>query len=129
MSEERGGGERPAQARTVWSKLTHSTLTEHAKPTASLPATRCCPVIHLRSKSSPAQRQCAAEQSGRDVYIATGVLCVSNYRSTLSHSDAFILTVLSKQRQPFLVRIVFHLLRSGHVYWNDIKPPVEYAFD
>lgn len=30
-----------------------------------------------------AQRQRAAKLSGRDVYIATGVLCVSSYRSAL----------------------------------------------
>ena len=129
MRVGRGGGERPAQAWIVWSKLTHSTLTEHAKPTASLPETRCCPVIHLSSKSSAAQRQFATKQSGRDVYIATGVLCMSNYRSTLPHSDAFILTMLSKQRQPFLAWLVFYLLKWGHVYCYFFLPLVEYAFD
>lgn len=57
-------------------------------------------VIHARSWISAAQRQCAARQSGWDVYIATGVPCVSNYRSALPHGETFILTVLSRRRQP-----------------------------
>lgn len=65
-----------------------------------LPCDSCKePEQRSAAQRSAAQRQCAATLSGWDVYIATGVLSLSNYRSTLPHGEAFILTVLSSRRQ------------------------------
>lgn len=56
-----------------------------------------------------AQRQRAAKLSGRDVYIATGVHCVSNYGSALGRGEAFILTTPSRRRRPFWQPLSFQM--------------------
>lgn len=82
---------------------------QHAKPDVAL--------WFMRGAGAAQHRGRVLLGSGWDVYIATGVPCVSNYRSSLPHGEAFILTVLSGRRQPCWPCLFISL-----AYWLKVIP-------